>query len=92
MGFELTTLVVIGTDCTGSCKSNYHTIMITTMTSQFSIRFWNCSNNVVFFAFILFQIHSDSIKKTALVLMNLKMWKVYNIQMNEQTRQTSCTS
>jgi hypothetical protein len=25
-GFELTTLVLIGTDCTGSCKSNYHTI------------------------------------------------------------------
>ena len=25
-GFELTILVVIGTDCTGSCKSNYHTI------------------------------------------------------------------
>ena len=31
-GFELTTLVVIGTDCTGSCKSIYHTIT-TTMTS-----------------------------------------------------------
>ena len=28
MGFELTTLGVKGTDCTGSCKSNYHTIMI----------------------------------------------------------------
>ena len=27
VGFELTTLVVIGTDCTGSCKSNYHMIM-----------------------------------------------------------------
>ena len=27
-GFELTTLVVIGTDCIGSCKPNYHTIMI----------------------------------------------------------------
>jgi len=27
--FELTTLVVIGTDCAGSCKSNYHTITIT---------------------------------------------------------------
>jgi hypothetical protein len=27
--FELTT-VVIGTDCIGSCKSNYHTIMATT--------------------------------------------------------------
>ena len=30
VGIELTTLVVIGTDCTGSCKSNYHTIMTTT--------------------------------------------------------------
>jgi hypothetical protein len=29
-GFELTTFVVIGTDCTGSCKSNYHTITTTT--------------------------------------------------------------
>jgi hypothetical protein len=30
-GFELTILVVIGTDCIGSCKSNYHTIKITTV-------------------------------------------------------------
>ena len=29
-GFEITTLVVIGTGCTGSCKSNYHTITTTT--------------------------------------------------------------
>ena len=29
-GFELTTLVVIGTDCIGSFKSNYHTITTTT--------------------------------------------------------------
>ena len=29
MGFELTTLVVIGTDYIGSCKSNYHTITTT---------------------------------------------------------------
>jgi hypothetical protein len=28
-GFKLRTLVVIGTDCTGSCKFNYHTIMTT---------------------------------------------------------------
>jgi hypothetical protein len=28
-GFELTALVVIDTDCTGSCKSNYHMIMTT---------------------------------------------------------------
>jgi hypothetical protein len=26
-GFELTILVVKGTDCTGSCKSNYHMII-----------------------------------------------------------------
>jgi len=30
VGFELTTLVVIGTDCIGSIKSNYHTITTTT--------------------------------------------------------------
>ena len=36
-GFELTTLVVIGTDCTGSCKSNYHTITTKTATN---IVFW----------------------------------------------------
>jgi len=29
-GFELTTLVVIGIDCIGSCKFNYHTITTTT--------------------------------------------------------------
>jgi hypothetical protein len=29
-GFKLITVVVIGTDCTGSCKSNYHTITTTT--------------------------------------------------------------
>ena len=30
-GFDLTILVVIGTDCTGSCKSNYHRITTTTV-------------------------------------------------------------
>jgi len=29
-GFKLRTLVMIDTDCTGSCKSNYHTITTTT--------------------------------------------------------------
>jgi hypothetical protein len=32
--FELTTSVVIGTDCIGSCKSNYHTITATTAPIQ----------------------------------------------------------
>ena len=35
VGFEITTLVVIGTDCIGSYKSNYHTF--TTMTTLFWI-------------------------------------------------------
>ena len=30
-GFKVTTLVVLSTDCIGSCKSNYH--MITTITA-----------------------------------------------------------
>ena len=34
-GFELTTSVVIGTDCTGSCKSNYYTITTTTAHGMF---------------------------------------------------------
>ena len=29
-GFKLTTVVVLGTECTGSCKPNYHTITTTT--------------------------------------------------------------
>jgi hypothetical protein len=29
-GFENTTLVMMGTDCIGSCKSNYHAITTTT--------------------------------------------------------------
>jgi len=32
VGFELTILEVISTDCTGSCKSNYHVIIVTTVT------------------------------------------------------------
>jgi len=34
-GFELTTLVVIGTDCIGSCKFNYHMITTTMAPSLF---------------------------------------------------------
>ena len=40
--FGLTTLVVIGTDCIGSCKSNYHMIMTTT------VLFWSIYGNKFF--------------------------------------------
>ena len=45
VGFELTMLVVIGTDCIGSHQSNYHTIMTMTvllsMMATFSKHNWN---------------------------------------------------
>jgi hypothetical protein len=41
VGFELTTLVVMGSDCTSSYKSNYHTI--TTFPMFF---FSKCSNHI----------------------------------------------
>ena len=40
-GIRLTTLVVIGTDCIGSCRSNYHTIMNTTAALSEIIFQWN---------------------------------------------------
>jgi len=46
MGFKLTSLVVIGTDCTGSCKSNYH--MITTIVN-------NKNSNTIYFILIFYR-------------------------------------
>jgi len=51
VGFELITLVVIGTDCTGSCKSNYLTITAIMTPAQklvpkrfrFSLDIFQCS-------------------------------------------------
>ena len=37
MGFELTTLAVLGTDYTGSSKSNYHMISTTRASRQFEV-------------------------------------------------------
>ena len=42
-GFEHTSLVVIGTDCIGSCKSNYHTIKTTTA-SMYRVSVWRRSS------------------------------------------------
>jgi hypothetical protein len=42
VGFKLKTLVVIGTDCTGRCKFNYHNITTTTAPQIESVnnRYW----------------------------------------------------
>ena len=48
-GFELITLVVIGTDCTGSCKSNYHTMkptMAPRITLETQVLAWDMHKDV----------------------------------------------
>ena len=45
-GFKLTTLVVIGTDCIGSCKSNYHMIM--TMMTPYHGEYKYIMNHIFF--------------------------------------------
>ena len=39
LGFELKTIVVKGTDCTGTCKFNYYTI-----TTMWSSQYWKCED------------------------------------------------
>ena len=62
--FELTTTVVIGTDCLGSCKSNYHMITATTSPTPMKMnettiyRFWknlyqNCHIQIFLFLITL---------------------------------------
>jgi hypothetical protein len=48
VGFGLTTLVVIWTDCIDSSKSNYHTITTTTTTPQYFRTLRQCISNVSF--------------------------------------------
>jgi hypothetical protein len=47
LGFELITFVVIGTDCMGSCKSNYHTITTTTVSVHIGVVWISCISYVV---------------------------------------------
>jgi hypothetical protein len=41
--FKLTTSVVIGTDCIGICKSNYHTTMATMAPQIVYMYVWKCN-------------------------------------------------
>jgi len=69
-GFELTTLVVIGTDCTCSWKSNHHTITTTTAPNACQFNFlwhlkkikwsWN-KYYIVFIAWLVFNANKSSI-------------------------------
>jgi hypothetical protein len=42
--FKLTTSVVVGTDCIGSCKSNYHTSMAMTAPTPLLHHMYNCNS------------------------------------------------
>jgi len=56
-GAKTPNLVVIGTDCTGSCKSNYHTITTTTAPSIKQIIF--CKQKICIITTLIF--HSGSV-------------------------------
>ena len=72
--FELTTLVVIGTYCTGSCKSNYNTITATT-SPTIRIRFKQQQNTFIKHQESYDQ-HRETFNKYQLI-----WWFLENIQM-----------
>ena len=69
MGFKLTASVVIGTDCTDSCKSNYHTKFILerfmTLRSSFTHNLLCCLNFCSFFYILQF---TDVVLSTLIVV------------------------
>ena len=80
-GVKLTTLLVIGTDCTGRCKSNYHTI---TTAPEFKCNFAIDVNNVKTlerFIFLNSRIH--------LILLTLKSLKKSYVMLFALPIQTS---
>jgi hypothetical protein len=66
-GFDLTTLVVIDTDCTGSCKSNYNTSMTTALwfLIQFGFSVKYGSFLLFYFFFLLTLRHKHNIYTTS---------------------------
>jgi hypothetical protein len=80
MGFELTTLVVIPTDCTGCCKSIYHTI--TAMTAPF----WITSYHFCLFSFL------QNVNKCTIPVQNQQHYKQYILQRKITTAQTAWTT
>ena len=63
-GFELTTLVVIGTECTDSCKSKYYTMTVTADPQLFVVGFMLWS--LCFLAYIGVQHYAISYNFTSL--------------------------
>jgi hypothetical protein len=55
--FELTTLVAIGTECTYSCKSKYHTMMVTADPQLFVVGFMSCCVSLRILVFNIMPYH-----------------------------------
>jgi hypothetical protein len=70
--FELTTLMVIGTDCTGSCKSNYHMIMTTTASQK---------NSKKMVPYKTYKVFVDKVSER--LLFNSK-WAIYHLYHGEK--------
>jgi hypothetical protein len=74
--FKLTTPVIIGTDCKGNCKSNYHTI-IATMAPFTNQRSAQVSNNLngqetEFFFYVTYKNEKKTLEGDALVRRNIQ--------------------
>ena len=72
-GFKLTTLVVIGSDCTGSCKSNYHMITITTTAAPITplVPSNFCNNHTTLFIQVWHKNHYNFIYISILIYQGL---------------------
>ena len=104
-GFELTILVVIGTDCTCSCKSNYHSIMTTMgpVTSQcwiyieyytfgFNVKWliWNDIWRIIFhFMFSIFSELEE--EEPTVVSVSIYISELYDVNVDEMVWKTILT-
>jgi hypothetical protein len=75
--FELTILVVIGTDCTGSCKFNYHTI--TTMTAPENYLFMISSMNVALISDVYESLDGSFVRRSSRIIRDLIFYNRYSI-------------
>ena len=67
-GFEFTTLVVIGIDYIGSCRSNYH--MITTTTAPLVLGMDNVSYKIMILKLLLNKDNWTNFPRIDLVIIN----------------------
>ena len=65
--FELTTLVMIGTDCIGSCKPNYHAIIATAAPVLFGDVLTKCQRSFSLFLLLII-LPVTAIKKYYLIV------------------------